>query len=92
MESERITTGNHLLSVENRQRLNATGVLDVDSFDEKTVVILTNLGVLTVEGENLHINNLNVENGSIAIEGNIDQFRYTDLKEKGGGVFKGLFR
>lgn len=92
MESERITTGNHLLSVENRQRLNATGVLDVDSFDEKTVVILTNLGVLTVEGENLHINNLNVENGSIAIEGSIDQFRYADLKEKGGGVFKGLFR
>ncbi|MBQ8894665.1 MAG: sporulation protein YabP [Clostridia bacterium] len=83
--------GNHLLSIENRQRLNATGVLDVDSFDEKTVVILTNMGVLTVEGQDLHINSLNVENGDIAIEGTIDQFRYSDLKEK-GGMFKGLFR
>lgn len=55
-------------------------------------MILTNLGVLTVEGEDLHINRLNVENGDIAIEGTIDQFRYTDLKEKGGGMFKNLFR
>ena len=91
METER-AAGNHLLSVENRQRLNASGVLDVDSFDEKTIVILTNLGVLTVEGEDLHINRLNVENGDIAIEGTSDQFRYTDLKEKGGGMFKNLFR
>lgn len=90
MDEER-TMGNHLLSVENRQRLNATGVLDVDHFDEHTVVILTNLGVLTVEGENLHINRLNVENGDIAIEGEIDRLGYADLKEK-GSVFKGLFR
>ncbi len=89
MDAERMI-GNHLLTVENRQHLNATGVLDVDSFDEKTVVILTNLGVLTVEGENLHINRLSVENGDIAIEGEIDRFGYADLKQK-GGVFKGLF-
>lgn len=89
MDAERMI-GNHLLTVENRQRLNATGVLDVDRFDEKTVVVLTNLGVLTVEGENLHINRLSVENGDIAIEGEIDRFGYADLKQK-GGVFKGLF-
>ncbi|MBQ6824676.1 MAG: sporulation protein YabP [Clostridia bacterium] len=83
--------GNHLLNVENRQRLSAGGVLDVDSFDEKAVVILTNMGVLTVEGNDLHINTLNVESGDIAIEGTIDQIRYSDLKEK-GGMFKGLFR
>ena len=86
------TAGAHLLSVENRQQLKATGVLDVDSFDEKAIVILTNMGVLTVEGEDLHINSLNVEKGDISIEGTINQFRYTDLKEKGGGVFKSLFR
>ncbi len=90
MDTEQMT-GNHLLSVENRRRLNATGVLDVDSFDEKAVVILTNMGVLTVEGSDLHINRLNVENGDIAIEGQIDRFGYADLKEK-GSLFKGLFR
>ncbi|MBQ8600125.1 MAG: sporulation protein YabP [Clostridia bacterium] len=90
MEQEYMN-GNHLLSVENRQKITATGVLDVDSFDEKTVVILTNMGVLTVEGEDLHINRLNVEHGDIAVEGAINRLQYNDLKEK-GGVFKSLFR
>lgn len=90
MEEER-RSGNHLLSVENRRQVMASGVLDVDRFDEKAVVVLTNMGVLTVEGEDLHINRLNVESGEIAIEGAIDRLQYSDLKEK-GGVFKGLFR
>ncbi len=90
MEEER-RSGNHLLSVENRKQVMASGVLDVDRFDEKAVVVLTNMGVLTVEGEDLHINRLNVESGEIAIEGTIDRLQYSDLKEK-GGVFKGLFR
>ena len=90
MEEER-RSGNHLLSVENRKQVIASGVLDVDRFDEKAVVVLTNMGVLTVEGEDLHINRLNVESGEIAIEGEIDCLQYSDLKEK-GGVFKGLFR
>ena len=83
--------GTHLLNLEDRRRLTATGVLDVDSFDERAVVIMTNLGVLTVEGSDLHINALNVEAGDLAIEGTIDRVTYSDLKEK-GGVFKGLFR
>ncbi len=90
MEKEQ-TGGHHLLSMENRTHLNATGVLDVDRFDEHSVVLLTNQGVLTVDGQDLHINRLNVENSEIAIEGTIDQVQYSTLKEK-GGVFKGLFR
>lgn len=90
MEKEEL--GNHLLSLENRRQLRATGVLDVDHFDEKTVVLLTNMGVLTVEGEDLHINQLNVANGDIAIEGMVERMIYTDLKEKGGGMLGRLFR
>lgn len=91
MEKEQVS-GNHLLSLENRAQLRATGVLDVDSFDERKVVILTNMGVLTVEGEDLHINQLNVSDGDLAVEGQIDRILYTDLKEKGGGMLKSLFR
>ncbi len=91
MENEE-RAGNHLISMENRSHLNATGVLDVDRFDERCVVLLTTQGVLTVEGEELHINRLNVENSEIAIEGTIDQLQYSSLKEKGAGVFKSLFR
>ena len=82
----------HHLVLEDRRALTVSGVSDVDSFDELTVVIYTEMGELTVKGQGLHINRLNVENGDIAIEGTSDQFRYTDLKEKGGGMFKNLFR
>ncbi len=93
MEKEQQVAGNHLLSLENRQQLRATGVLDVDSFDERAVVLLTNLGVLTIEGEDLHINQLNVANGDIAIEGAVERMTYTDLKGKsGGGMLGRLFR
>lgn len=91
MEKEQVV-GNHLLSLENRNQLRATGVLDVDSFDERNVVILTNMGVLTVEGEDLHINQLNVGDGDIAVEGQINRLQYTDLKGKSGGMLKSLFR
>lgn len=89
MENEE-RSGNHLISMENRTRINATGVLDVDRFDENCVVLLTTQGVLTLEGEDLHINRLNVDNSEIAIEGTVDRLHYTALKEK-GGVFKSLF-
>ena len=91
MDEER-KAGNHQLSLEGRRLLRAGGVLDVDSFDEKTVVILTDQGVLTVEGEDLHINHLNVESGEIIVEGAVDGLHYADLKDKNGGLFKGLFR
>ena len=91
MEKEQ-GAGNHLLSLENRNQLRATGVLDVDSFDERQVVILTNMGVLTIEGEDLHINQLNVADGDIAVEGQISRLQYTDLKGKSGGMLKSLFR
>ena len=83
--------GNHLLSLDDRQRLVATGILDVDRFDEKAVVLITNRGVLTIEGTELHINRLSVEKGEVAIEGQVDRLGYAELKEK-GSIFKGLFR
>ena len=69
-----------------------TGVGSCKQAEFWMLIVLTEQGVLTVEGEDLHINHLNVENGDIAIEGSVEALRYSDLKEKGGGLLKGLFR
>ncbi len=42
-----------------RQKLQLTGVEDVISFDETSVLLQTALGVLTVDGTGLHIVNFN---------------------------------
>ena len=44
--------------LENREKLNITGVLDVLSFDDQIVILETELGLHTVKGENLRINKL----------------------------------
>ena len=42
--------------LENRSKLSISGVLDVLSFDDQVVILETDLGLLTVKGENLRIN------------------------------------
>ena len=79
--------------LENRKKASISGVEDIDSFDEQTVVLYTNLGVLTVKGSDLHINRLNVETGEVIIEGEMDSFVYTESASKrAGGFMQRLFK
>ena len=93
--AEEVKTGAkfHNIILENRGRLNVSGVEDVDSFD--AVIIFTNMGVLTVRGEDLHINKFSVESGELFVEGNIYALTYSDdsMKKSGsGGFFSKMFR
>lgn len=82
----------HNLVLEDRRMLTVSGVSDVDSFDEETVVVFTDLGELTVRGNNLHINRLSVETGELTVEGNIAALIYSDDMPKSGGFFSKVFR
>mgnify|MGYP000566493996 CR=1 FL=1 len=57
--------------LENREKLNITGVLDVLSFDDQIVILETELGLLTVKGENLRINKLCLDTSEVTIDGAI---------------------
>ena len=82
----------HHLVLEDRRALTVSGVSDVDSFDELTVIIYTDLGELTVKGEGLHINRLNVETGELTPEGSIQSLSYADVHSRSGGFFGRLFK
>ena len=83
----------HTLRLEERERLQVGGVTDVDSFDEQTVIVFTDMGELTVKGEGLHINRLSLEVGEIMIEGNISSLSYSDSKPtQEGGFWSWVFR
>ena len=43
------------LILENREKLNVSGVLDVLSFDDQIIIVETSLGLLTIKGEDLKI-------------------------------------
>lgn len=82
----------HSLILENRKTMTATGVSNVDSFDEETVVAVTDIGNLTVRGSKLHIDKLNLETGELTLDGEISSMIYTENRSSGGGVFSRLFK
>ena len=49
------------LILENREKLSISAVLDVLSFDDQIVILETELGMLTIKGEDLRINKLSID-------------------------------
>lgn len=82
------------LVLENRNKLSISGVLDVLSFDDQIVILETELGLLTVKGENLRINKLSIDNSEVIIEGDITSLSYSqkDFEKKGEGILSKIFK
>lgn len=80
--------------LENREKLNISGVLDVLSFDDQIVILETELGLLTVKGENLRINKLSLDTTEVTIDGTIYQLVYSEKEslEKSGGFLNKIFK
>ena len=82
------------LILENRGKLSISGVLDVLSFDDQVVIMETELGLLTVKGDNLKINKLSIDTSEVIVEGEINNLGYSEhnKKEQDGGLFGKIFK
>lgn len=82
------------LILENRSKLNVSGVLDVLSFDDQIIIIETQLGLLTVKGENLRINKLSIDTSEVIIEGEVNSISYSskDLSQKNESFLGKIFK
>ena len=81
----------HRLELEERHRLSVTGVSEVLSFDENEVVMDTTLGLLTVEGEGLHVEKLSLDIGELSLEGSIQSMCYSHDRQKRGSFWSRVF-
>ena len=85
----------HRIAVTGRHTVTITGVSDVLSFDEGEIILETELGTLTIKGQELHINRLTLEQGEADIDGKIDSLVYSGSagkKGKGESFLGRLFR
>lgn len=89
--AENASKAPNVVMLENRSSLTVSGVNDVDSFDERSVVAYTDYGQLTVQGENLNIKRLSVETGDLTIEGSVSALIYTENRPR-ENIFKRIFR
>jgi len=77
--SEIKQTVKHRLVVDKRENVAISGVQDVISFDEEQVVCETDMGVLILKGQGLHVSSLNLDNGTLDIFGEINAIEYEDI-------------
>ena len=92
-EEKKIFKAAHNIIIESRKNVTITGVMDIDSFDEESVVLFTELGELAIKGINLHINKIDVNSGDLTMEGEIESISYSEgAPQKGTGFFSKLFR
>ncbi len=93
MAEEKKRNGRHTLTMEEREKIRVSGVVEVLSFDEEGVMMETTCGLLMLKGEGLHVGRLDLDAGEVTVDGAIDSIQYSDgtLAEKHSILGK-LFR
>lgn len=79
----------HSLQIANREQITVDGVVAVDSFDDEEIMLETEMGTLTLKGEELHIKQLDLETGRFAAEGFLHSCLYSMPRGRGNRSAKG---
>ena len=79
----------HKLTLNERKALTMTGVTEVISFDENTVLLKTVLGSLEIQGDGLQLKMLSLDGGQVAVDGHICALLYEEPKKE-SGLFRRL--
>lgn len=94
-ETKKTTNVIQNIILENREKLNISGVLDVLSFDDQIIIVETELGLLTIKGENLKINKLNLDTAEVVLDGLVSSLTYSNadaMKKNATGFISKIFK
>ena len=77
-----------------RKRMELTGIREVEGFTDEQITVMSELGMLAIEGKNLKIESFSNEQGHLKINGEFDCFYYYSKPDGDGkkGIFSKLFR
>lgn len=78
--------------MENRKKLDISGVQDVLEFDDETILLVSQLGKITIKGEMLHITKFNNETGDLIVTGKIHAVVYMSDEKSSGGFISRMFK
>jgi sporulation protein YabP len=86
----------HIVQVNDRKDMDLTGITNINTFDEKEIILETVMGYLIIGGDNLHINLLKLDEGKVALAGSINSIFYKtqspDIKTKSKNIINRLFK
>ena len=81
----------HRVSLNERKELTVTGVTEVVSFDEETVILKTSLGTMNIHGRQLQLKTLSTNGGQVEVSGNVTALIYQQTKPTGSWLQR-IFR
>ncbi len=81
-----IPSGDHVVTMRNRKRMDLTSVKSIDRFDQEEFIVRTSQGLLQIRGEELRIVHLDVDKGLLTLEGTVGTIQY-DEEETGSRNF-----
>lgn len=88
--------GEHSVTMQNRKNVQLAGIKNVITFDEDEVILETEMGYLEILGTELHVTMLNLEQGKVALAGNVRSMEYkeqsTDIKARGKSILNRLLK
>lgn len=73
----------HKLTLDGRSKLTMTGVTEVVSFDDSTVILKTDMGQLVVQGKQLQLKTLSLDGGQVAVDGYVNAMIYEEPRRSG---------
>ncbi|MFW5799791.1 MAG: YabP/YqfC family sporulation protein [Spirochaetota bacterium] len=79
----------HTLTIS--KKITITGVINVESFDEETVLVELSDNLLTLIGNNFLIDNFSQEEGTLSLTGEVKEIKYSKTREK-IGFFKRILK
>ena len=86
-----IPSGDHVVTMRNRKRMDITSVKSIDRFDQEEFLVRTSQGLLQINGEELRIVHLDVDKGLLTLEGTVRLLQYDEDDAGSRGFLHKLF-
>lgn len=90
-EKEKLSAKPHNVILEDRTRISVSGIVEVDSFDDRQIVTMTSKGSLILRGTDLHIDKLSLDSGELVVTGLITDLGYEEVAPS-GSLWSRLFK
>ena len=84
-------TAAHMVTIDCRKRIMLTGILEVVSSIDKSVICKIQGMIVNITGSDLRVSKLNLEEGLLIIDGEIDGLKYQDATS-GKSFLKRIFK
>lgn len=88
-EKQEIQT-THMVTIDCRKRIMLTGIIEVVSSLDKTVICKIANRLIYIFGSSLRVSKLSLEEGTLIVDGEIDGLKYTE--NSGKSFFKKIFK